>query len=172
MSEQVILVDVNDVQIDVAEKMEAHEKGLLHRAFSIFIFNDSGEMLIHQRADEKYHSGGLWTNACCGHPRPNEKTQDAAKRRLTEEMGVDCLLEYKFLFTYKVVLDHGLTEHEIDHVFIGRFNGTPNPNPNEVMAYKWLSLNEVKDAVRLTPEVFTEWFKICLNEVISKTDLL
>lgn len=171
MIEQVILVDANDVEIGVAEKMEAHEKAMLHRAFSIFIFNDQGKMLIHQRANEKYHSGGLWTNACCGHPRPNEKTLDAAKRRLMEEMGIDCILEHKFSFTYKAFLDHNLTEHEIDHVFAGTFNNTPDPNPNEVMAYKWLTLDEVKDAVRSNPEKFTIWFKICLEEVIAKTGL-
>lgn len=168
MNEQVILVDTNDVEIGVAEKMEAHEKALLHRAFSVFIFNDAGEMLIHQRALSKYHSGGLWTNACCGHPRPNEKTLDAAKRRLMEEMGIACELEHKFTFTYKVALDNHLTEHEVDHVFTGKFNGTISPNSNEVQDYKWLSVADVERALSLNSDSFTEWFKICLSEVLSK----
>jgi isopentenyl-diphosphate Delta-isomerase len=170
MSEQVILVDTNDVEIGVAEKMEAHQKALLHRAFSVFIFNDAGEMLIHQRALSKYHSGGLWTNACCGHPRPNEKTLDAAKRRLMEEMGINCELEHKFAFTYKVALDNHLTEHEVDHVFIGKFNGPVAANSLEVQDYKWLSIEDVKHALSQNADSFTEWFKICLSEVLSKTD--
>jgi isopentenyl-diphosphate delta-isomerase len=170
MIEHVILVDSNDVEIGIAEKMEAHEKALLHRAFSVFLFNRSGEMLIHQRAISKYHSGGLWTNACCGHPRPNESTLNASKRRLMEEMGIACELKNNFSFTYKASLDNDLTEHEIDHVFIGEFNGVPSINPIEVQAYKWISIEELKHAVISSPETFTEWFKICLEKVISKSN--
>lgn len=166
--EFVILVDANDVQTGVAEKMEAHQKALLHRAFSVFIFNLKGEMLIHQRAMEKYHSGGKWTNACCGHPRPNETTAEAASRRLTEEMGFTCTLDEKFSFTYKAELDHQLSEHEIDHVFFGQFEGDPLPDSNEVMSYKWVSIAALKQDVELNPGTYTAWFKICLDEVLSK----
>ncbi|HLP13968.1 MAG TPA: isopentenyl-diphosphate Delta-isomerase [Flavobacteriales bacterium] len=166
--EFVILVDANDVQTGVAEKMEAHQKALLHRAFSVFIFNLKGEMLIHQRAMEKYHSGGKWTNACCGHPRPNETTAEAASRRLKEEMGFTCMLDEKFSFTYKAELDHQLSEHEIDHVFFGQFEGDPLPDSNEVMSYKWVSIATLKQDVELNPGSYTTWFKICLDEVLSK----
>ena len=123
--EEVILVNEADEQIGVMEKMEAHEKGLLHRAFSVFIFNDKGEMLLQQRALNKYHSGGLWTNACCSHPRPGEDTLQAAKRRLMEEMGIETSLTLKNSFTYKTAFENGLTEHEFDHIFIGTFNQEP-----------------------------------------------
>src|SRR5688572_19216713 len=119
------------------EKMEAHEKGLLHRAFSVFIFNDKGEMLLQQRALNKYHSGGLWTNACCSHPRPGEDTLQAAKRRLQEEMGIETPLTLKTSFTYKTAFENGLTEHEFDHIFTGTFNGEPNINSTEVNSYCW-----------------------------------
>jgi isopentenyl-diphosphate delta-isomerase len=168
MNELVILVDVNDVETGVAEKLEAHQKGLLHRAFSVFIFNSKGQMLIHQRAREKYHSGGKWTNACCGHPRPNENTMHAASRRLNEEMGIACLMEEKFVFTYEAGFENGLTEHEIDHVIFGSFEGMPKPNPVEVMDYKWIDCDLLKQAILENPEAYTAWFKICLEEVLSK----
>lgn len=167
MSEFVILVDEHDIEIGTCEKMEAHKKALLHRAFSVFLFNDKGEMLLQQRAKEKYHSGGLWTNACCGHPRPNESTLNAASRRLGEEMGIACLLELKFTFTYKAVLDNELTEHEIDHVFFGKYNKQPQLNPEEAKDFKWIPIVDLAKSVEANPEQYTEWFKICLKEVLS-----
>lgn len=169
--EYVILVDENDNQLGLMEKMEAHEKGLLHRAFSVFLFNSKGEMLLHQRAFSKYHSGGLWTNACCSHPRDNEKTINAAHRRLVEEMGFDCEIEKAFHFTYKSLLDSGLTEHELDHVFIGEYEGVINPNPEEVESYKYISVDELTKDIESNPHNYTEWFKICLEEVLKRVEL-
>ncbi len=147
------------------EKMEAHEKGLLHRAFSVFIFNDKGEMLLQQRALNKYHSGGLWTNACCSHPRPNEVTLEAAKRRLFEEMGIKTELEFSTSFTYKTVFENGLTEHEFDHIFIGKFNADPKINPDEVNSFCWKSVEGTKNSVKTMPDIYTSWFKIALDKV-------
>ncbi|MGC8851384.1 MAG: isopentenyl-diphosphate Delta-isomerase, partial [Candidatus Micrarchaeia archaeon] len=138
--EQVILVDENDRELGVGEKMEVHRNGQLHRAFSIFVFNSDGKLLIHQRAKEKYHSGGLWTNTCCSHPRPGEKLDEAIHRRLVEEMGFDCPLKEVFSFVYQVKFENGLFEHELDHVYIGKFDGDPKPNPAEVMDWKWVDL--------------------------------
>lgn len=163
--EEVILVNENDQQIGVMEKMEAHEKGLLHRAFSVFIFNDKGEMLLQQRALNKYHSPGLWTNTCCSHPRPNEKTIDAAKRRLKEEMGIDSKLEFKSSFTYRTKFDNGLTEHEFDHVFVGYFNEEPKINSSEVNSYCWKSIEGIKSSIKQMPDIYTSWFKIALEKV-------
>ena len=165
MKEEVILVNEADEQIGVMEKMEAHEKGVLHRAFSVFIFNDKGEMLLQQRALNKYHSPDLWTNTCCSHPRPDEKTIDAAKRRLKEEMGIVCELQFKSSFTYKTKFDNGLTEHEFDHVFIGRFNDTPEINPEEVNAWKWKNLREIKAELLSSPQSYTSWFKIATDKL-------
>src|SRR5687767_9845264 len=135
MSDQVILVNENDEQLGVMDKMEAHHKGVLHRAFSIFIFNTKGEMLLQQRAEHKYHSGGLWTNACCSHPAPGEETNDAAERRLQEEMGFSTSLVKVLDFTYRAEFDNGLVEHEFDHVYLGLYNGDIHPNPDEVQNY-------------------------------------
>ncbi len=165
MKEEVILVNEADEQIGVMEKMEAHEKGLLHRAFSVFIFNDKGEMLLQQRALNKYHSGGLWTNACCSHPRPNEDTLQAAKRRLMEEMGIETPLTSKTSFTYKTAFENGLTEHEFDHIFIGTFNQEPKPNSLEVNSYCWKSVESVKNSIKQMPDIYTSWFKIALEKV-------
>ena len=140
--ENVILVDQEDQEIGVMEKMEAHEKGLLHRAFSIFLFNDEQELLIHQRALHKYHSGGLWTNTCCSHPRPGESIEAAAHRRLEEEMGIECEMEKMFSFIYKAPLDNMLTEHELDHGLIGYFSGTPSINKEEVADWKFIDTSE------------------------------
>jgi len=167
--ERVILVDENDNPLGTMEKMEAHEKGVLHRAFSVFIFNNNGEMLLQQRAFSKYHSGGLWTNTCCSHPREGEATIEAAHRRLQEEMGFDCEIEKAFDFIYKKELDKGLMEHEFDHVFIGKYEGEVKFKPNEVNAYVYKSIQDVLNEVLLFPEKFTEWFKICLNEVVKRT---
>jgi isopentenyl-diphosphate Delta-isomerase len=158
--EQVILVNPQDEPIGVMEKMEAHQKGLLHRAFSVFIFNTKGEMLLQQRAITKYHSGGLWTNTCCSHPAPGESTAAAASRRLQEEMGFQTPLKESFSFLYKTPFDNGLTEHEIDHVFIGEYEAAIEPNPAEVEAYEYRSMDSIKAAIEHTPQLFTSWFKI------------
>lgn len=168
MQEQVILVDTDDNPIGLMEKMEAHEKGLLHRAFSVFVFNSKNELMLHRRALTKYHSGGLWTNTCCSHPRDGETSLQAAHRRLEEEMGFDCNLEKAFHFIYKAKLDNELTEHELDHVFIGDFDGTPNFNPEEVHEYKHISIPDLLKDIETDPDKYTEWFKICLNEVIRQ----
>lgn len=163
--EEVVLVNEFDEQIGIMEKMEAHEKALLHRAFSICVFNNKNELLLQQRAIEKYHSGGLWTNTCCSHPRPGEALLAAAHRRLLEEMGFDCELHAAFSFVYHAVLDKGLTEHELDHVIIGKYEAEPLPNPDEVMNYKWMSLEDIKHDMKNSPENYTEWFKICFQEL-------
>ncbi len=165
MQEEVILVNEADKQIGVMEKQEAHEKGLLHRAFSVFIFNDKGEMLLQQRAMDKYHSGGLWTNACCSHPRPGEGTLRAAQRRLKEEMGIETELTFKSSFTYKTAFDNGLTEHEFDHIFTGIYNDVPKINPNEVHSFCWKSVESTKNSVKTMPGIYTSWFKIALEKV-------
>lgn len=169
--EFVILVDEDDNQLGLMEKMEAHEKGLLHRAFSVFLFNSKGEMLLQQRAFSKYHSGGLWTNTCCSHPRDKEKTIAAAHRRLEEEMGFDCEIEKAFHFTYKSALDNDLTEHELDHVFIGQYEGEIKPNPEEVESYKYISISELTKDVAENSDSYTEWFKICLEEVLKRVKI-
>ena len=163
--EQVILVDEQDRQVGVMEKMEAHEKALLHRAFSVFIFKSNGEMLLQQRAISKYHSGGLWTNACCSHPRSNEETIAAAKRRLKEEMGFDTTLEKVFDFTYKAVFDNGLTEHEFDHVFVGTYNGVIDANEKEVHAFEYKSMELIKAELESKNDHYTAWFHIAFPKV-------
>ncbi|HEX4886611.1 MAG TPA: isopentenyl-diphosphate Delta-isomerase [Luteibaculaceae bacterium] len=161
MTEYVVLVDHQDQAIGLAEKLEAHEQGWLHRAFSIFIFNSQNKLLLQQRANEKYHSPGLWTNTCCSHPRADETVEDAAKRRLREEMGIDCALEKKFHFTYKATLENNLIEHEFDHVFIGFTDTIPILNPHEVMDFRYHSKEEIDQWISEQPETLTEWFKIC-----------
>ena len=142
------------------DKLEAHQKALLHRAFSVFIFNNKHEMLLQQRAEDKYHSAGLWSNACCSHPLPNEDTMQAARRRLMEEMGFDAPLQEAFSFTYKTVFENGLTEFEYDHVFVGVFNGPVVPDPAEVMGFKFLSLENIRTALQMNPKQFSTWFGI------------
>jgi isopentenyl-diphosphate Delta-isomerase len=168
-SELVILVDEFDNELGHMEKMEAHEKALLHRAFSVFVFNAKNEMLLHQRAVTKYHSGGLWTNACCSHPREGESTEQAARRRLHEEMGFDCEIEEQFAFIYKAELDQGLTEHEFDHVFTGTYEGEINPNPEEVQSYRYVSLQLLQKELNEYPAHFTEWFKIAIKQFLPET---
>lgn len=167
MQEFVILVDEHNNEIGLMEKLEAHQKALLHRAFSIFILNSKGELLLQQRALNKYHSGGLWTNTCCSHPRANEQTIDAAQRRLVEEMGFDCELTEKFSFLYKAPFDNGLTEHELDFIFVGEFNGIPNINPEEVNDYSWMMIEDILLDAKQLPNKYTEWFKIILNQYVS-----
>jgi isopentenyl-diphosphate Delta-isomerase len=162
---EVILVNEHDEQLGTMEKMEAHEKALLHRAFSVFIFNDQGEMLLQQRAPAKYHSGGLWTNACCSHPAPGEATEAAAARRLSEEMGFTAPLTKAFHFTYRAPFSNGLTEHEFDHVFTGLYNGSVNPNPGEVADYCYKSMEAIKLSLISHPEDYTAWFHIAFPQV-------
>lgn len=168
MEEQVILVDEQDNPIGLMPKIEAHEKAVLHRAFSVFVFNDKGDLLLQQRAASKYHSPLLWTNTCCSHPRDGESNIEAGKRRLQEEMGFSCDLEEVFWFIYKAPFDNGLTEHELDHVLIGKFNDEPIINKKEVASYKWMSLSEIKKDIELHPENYTAWFKIIFKESYHK----
>ena len=168
MAEFVVLVDKSGAPIGLEEKMAAHEKGLLHLAFSIFVFNKNGELLLQRRAAKKYHSGGLWTNTCCSHPRKGEDVAQAAHRRLAEEMGFDCALREAYVFTYKAKLDHGLTEHEFDHVFFGNYDGSIKPNPKEVDGYRWISLGELEKEVAVQPQKFTAWFKVTLPEMLRR----
>lgn len=165
--ESVILVDEKNNELGLMDKQEAHEKALLHRAFSVFVFNSSGKLLLQQRALSKYHSGGLWTNTCCSHPRPGEQTIDAAHRRLQEEMGFDCQLQQKFYFIYKAPFENGLTEHELDFIYTGTFDGEPEINPDEVQQYKWISITDLNNDIRLHPERYTAWFNIILKEYLD-----
>jgi len=173
--EKVILVNELDEPIGEMEKMEAHEKGLLHRAFSVFVFNDRNEMLLQKRASSKYHSGGLWSNTCCSHPRDGETTVEAGTRRLVEEMGFSVPMEEVFSFIYRAELDNSLTEHEFDHVLIGRYNEAPVPNPDEVEDWKYIDIDALAKDITASPKNYTEWFKIIfdrvrgvLNETIEK----
>jgi isopentenyl-diphosphate delta-isomerase len=163
----VILVDKNDKEIGEAEKLEAHEKGLLHRAFSIFIFNDKKELMLQKRAKSKYHCGNLWTNTVCSHPAPGESLQEATHRRLKEEMGFDCDLEELFSFAYKTTFDNGLTENEIDHVFIGTYNKSPNINFEEADEWKWISFEDLHNDIQKNPQDYTFWFKKVYEKVFN-----
>ena len=163
----VILVDENDNPIGKMEKIEAHEKGLLHRAFSVFIYNDNHELLLQQRAKTKYHSPGLWTNTCCSHQKAGESNIEAGQRRLQEEMGFSVALEDVMSFTYKAPFSNGLTEHEFDHILVGYFNDKPKPNPDEVNDWKWESLENVQKDIQLHPEEYTEWFKIIFDKYLT-----
>ncbi len=166
--EQVILVNEHDEQIGLMSKLEAHEKAVLHRAFSIFLFNSKGELLLQQRAASKYHSPLLWTNTCCSHQRQGESNIEAGRRRLQEEMGIDCELKEVFSFIYKAPFDNGLTEHELDHVMVGEFDGEPIINRDEVEDFKWMSLEAVKNNMLEKPETYTVWFKIIFNEYYQR----
>jgi isopentenyl-diphosphate Delta-isomerase len=162
---KLILVDENDVPVGTADKIEAHQKALLHRAFSIFIFNSKGDMLLQQRAIGKYHSGGLWTNACCSHPYFNQETLPAAEKRLQEEMGFTTQLTKAFYFIYQAVFDNGLTEYEYDHVFVGTYEGAITPDKNEVEDYCFMSMEAIKNAIQSHPQKYTEWFKIAFPKL-------
>lgn len=170
MEEFVVLVNENDEVLGLMEKQQAHVAGLLHRAFSVFIFNSKGELLLQQRASDKYHSPALWTNTCCSHPRENETYLEAAHRRLQEEMGFDCELEPKFHFIYKAKLDENLFEHELDHVFTGQFDGEIQINPEEVSAYKWIAMDELIADMNFNPGQYTVWFKIIFKEYLAKLE--
>lgn len=165
MNEYLILVDENDVEYGVMEKLQVHQSGFLHRAFSIFIFNSKGELLIQQRASGKYHSGGLWTNSCCSHPRQGESVAEAVTRRLKEEMGMVCETRFLFSFIYKATFENGLTEHEYDHVYFGMSDETPVPDKSEVQAWKYMSIPELDMDIRNNPGLYTEWLKICMPEL-------
>ncbi|OSZ80879.1 isopentenyl-diphosphate delta-isomerase [Chitinophagaceae bacterium IBVUCB2] len=164
-TENVILVDSFDNPLGSHEKMDAHVKGLLHRAFSVFIFNKKGEMLLQQRALGKYHSGGLWTNACCSHPLPGEVTEEAVMRRLNEELGFQVSVEKIFDFVYNAKLENGLMEHEFDHVFVGEYDGEILFNTDEVMSCCYMEIPAIRLSLRETPEKFTAWFHIAFPEI-------
>lgn len=163
--EFVVLVDEQDNAIGKMEKQQAHVEGALHRAFSIFIFNSEKKLLLQKRASSKYHCGGLWTNTCCSHPRENESLQDAANRRLQEEMGMNCELKPIFSFVYKAEFENGLIEHEFDHVFFGETNQIPELNLDEVEEFKYIGVDELQAEVKDKPESFTPWFLIALDRV-------
>jgi len=170
--ENVILVDEKDKQIGLMPKQEAHEKGVLHRAFSVFIFNDKNELMLQQRALGKYHSPGLWTNTCCSHQRDGEQNIDAGKRRLKEEMGFVTNLKEIQSFIYKAPFDNGLTEHEFDHIMIGYYNDIPMINIDEVASWKWMLLENVKIDIALHPEHYTEWFKIIFDKFYEYINII
>ncbi len=168
MKKKVVLVDKADNPIGSAEKMQVHLQGELHRAFSIFVFNSSQELLIQQRNKSKYHTPGLWSNTCCSHPGPGEELEISAHRRLREEMGFCCNLQKIFVCSYNLKLDNNLIEHENDHVFIGRFDGVPLPDPDEVMNWQWLSLENLKKQIKTSAYLFTPWFTLIVHDHISQ----
>lgn len=165
--EQVILVNEKDEQIGLMPKMEAHEKAVLHRAFSVFVFNNKNELMLQQRAAHKYHSPLLWTNTCCSHQRNGETNIEAGKRRLQEEMGFVCEIKEVTYFIYKAPFDNGLTEHELDHILIGYYNENPVINIDEVESFKWMLLKDVKKDIEENPTIYTEWFKIIFKNYYS-----
>jgi isopentenyl-diphosphate Delta-isomerase len=162
---KLILVDANDVPVGTINKMEAHQKAMLHRAFSVFIFNSKGDMLLQQRAISKYHSGGLWTNACCSHPYAGQDTGAAAQKRLQEEMGFTTPLQKAFEFVYQAAFDNGLTEYEYDHVFVGKYEGEIIPDKNEVEDYCFMDMEAIRNAILSHPQKYTEWFKIAFPKL-------
>lgn len=172
MSEYILTVDEKDNIIGKEEKIKAHKEGILHRAFSIFVFNSKDELLLQRRAKSKYHSGGLWSNTCCSHQRSGELIEKAVHKRLKEEMGFDCDLKQIFSFTYKVKFDNDLFEHEFDRVFIGNFDGEPEPNPKEVDEWKWIDLKKLKRDIQKNPDNYTYWLKVSVDKVISLYRLL
>ena len=163
--DHVILVDEHDIEQSALEKLEAHRQGLLHRAFSVLIFDTNGRMLLQKRALSKYHSAGLWTNACCSHPRPMENTKSAAERRLKEEMGIQCDLDWFFSFRYKIEFDNGLTENELDHVFRGVTNQIPLCSPQEVSEWQYLDMESLNLRMRESPNEFTHWFHLIMQKL-------
>ena len=165
MKEELILVNENDEPIGVEEKITAHLQGVLHRAFSLFIFNSSGQLLLQKRTSTKYHSQGLWSNTCCGHPRPGESIEQASRRRLREEMGFDCAVQKIFEFVYRVQLDDGFYEHEYDHVLVGRFEGNPTPNRDEVDDWRWVDLPTIRLDMQLHRDNYTYWFRLSLDKL-------
>ncbi|MDC3308801.1 isopentenyl-diphosphate Delta-isomerase [Crocinitomicaceae bacterium] len=167
---EVQLVNPNDEPIGSMEKLEAHQKGLLHRAISVLIFNSKGEMLLQRRALKKYHSPGLWTNTCCSHPYPFEIPEDAASRRLNEEMNIESKLNFAFKFIYKTEFSNGLIENELDHVFIGYSDETPHLNTDEAVAFRWVTIKDLQRDIEKNPENYTVWFKIIIEEHLKKVE--
>jgi len=169
--EKVILVDENDRAIGSLEKLRAHQEGRLHRAFSIFVFDCRGRLLIQRRSSTKYHSANLWSNTCCGHPTPGESISAAAHRRLKEEMNFDCELRESFRFTYRIRLDHSLFEHEYDYVLVGEYNDDPTPNAKEVSGWKWISIDELKAEIRTNHFEYSYWLRylIATHETALRT---
>jgi isopentenyl-diphosphate delta-isomerase len=161
--DNVILVDEKDNVVGTMEKMEAHRKGILHRAFSILIFNSKGELLLQKRSAKKYHSGGLWTNACCSHPMPDESLRDATRKRLKHEMGIELQPEFAYKFIYETKLDRNLIEHELDHVFTGVFDGDPAINQEEVEDWKFMSIPLIRHDIKTQPELYSAWFKLIID---------
>ena len=168
MEERVVLVDEHDAELGTAEKQQAHREGRLHRAISVFVVDGAGRLLLQRRAAGKYHSGGQWTNTCCSHPRPGEPVDAAALRRLREEMGIAAELRPAFTFLYRADVGGGLTEHELDHVFVGRYEGDAHPDPDEVDGWRWVPVDELRADVDAHPERYTPWFRI----VMSRPELL
>lgn len=166
VNEYVILVDERDEEVGVQEKLQAHREGTLHRAFSVFVFNAEGDLLLQQRQRDKYHSGGLWSNTCCSHPRPGEPVETAARRRLQEEMGFQCDVQHLFGFVYRAALD-GVVEHEYDHVFVGRYDGDPVPDEAEVAGWRWAAPAPLQKDVARHPERYTYWFRQALGRVLT-----
>ena len=170
MEDHVILVNQAGRQVGTAGKMAAHRSGELHRAVSVFVFDERGRLMLQKRAAGKYHSAGLWSNTCCSHPRPNEEVADAARRRLREEMGFDCDLEEVFSFVYHASLDNGLIEHEFDHVFFGSYDGCPQLNPEEADDWTWIEMEALSADVRERPEAYSFWLAACLAHVVSHVE--
>ncbi len=164
LEDELILVDEKDVEIGFMPKLEVHQKGLLHRAFSILVFNSKGQLLIQKRASAKYHSANLWTNTCCSHPKKGETVDEAVQRRLMEEMGIECDLKFAYKFIYKTEFENNLTEHEFDYVYLGEFDGNPILNPEEASEYKWIYLSDLRNDMQQNPANYTFWFKIILKE--------
>ncbi len=171
-TDSVVLVDPHDREVGLMDKMEAHKKGALHRAFSFFILNSKGEWLLQQRAWDKYHSPGLWTNACCSHPRQGESPEAAATRRLQEEMGMYCQASPVFKFLYRSEFSNSLIEHELDHVLLGYSDTLPQPNPAEVEGFRYVSLSDLEVEMKQNPDQFTVWFRICFGEMKAKLSVL
>jgi len=163
--EEVILVDQQDNEIGLGEKMQVHREGKLHRAFSVFVFNSKGQLMLQKRAKIKYHGAGLWSNTCCSHPRNGEPVEDAAKRRLLEELGFETDLKKLYWFIYKTDVDNGLIEHELDHVFVGIFGGSPKINTEEVSEIKWVSLEDLRIDMEENPQNYTFWFKKIMEKL-------
>lgn len=168
MEENVILVDKNDTQIGLMSKLDAHKKGILHRAFSVFVLNNNNEIMLQKRAYNKYHSGGLWTNTCCSHQREGENSIEAGKRRLLEEMGFETELKIITSFIYKVEFENGLTEHEFDYLLIGKYLKSPVINKQEVADWKWMKVELIADDIKLNPNNYTSWFKIIFDKFQNK----
>jgi isopentenyl-diphosphate delta-isomerase len=171
MEEKVVLVDSNDNEIGLEEKLKAHQNGgMLHRAVSVFVFNSKGQLMMQRRATTKYHGGGLWSNTCCSHPFPRETPSEAAHRRLYEEMGFDCKLHEVCAFAYEAKMDGSLTEKEYDHYFIGLYDSPPKINPEEVCDWKWVSINQLKNDTKRHPAAYTPFFLVFFERVLRKAE--